>query len=419
MTAERTSLADFLREVLAGITPLRPLDLELHDAHGSTLADDALAPGPLPPYDSAEIDGYALRADDLAGATEEEPVRISVLGDVTSASWQPARVSPGTCFAVAAGAPLPAGADAVIPPGWTERGRIAIDVPRTPARGLHVRRTGDVFGAGAVVARAGAEVTAPVVGLLATAGLRTVAVRPRPRVVVVATGDELAELGGSGARGGPGRVLDVNSHALTAAATEAGAQAFRAGFTEDDADALRKLLDDHAVRADLLVTTGGTGTGPGDMVRRTLGREQVRFPDLSLHPTPVLGVGTLGTAGDPDRAGGTPVVCLPGDPGAALVGFEILVRPVLQRLAGADPVFRPSVRAALLEAVTSPRDLREFRPAYVTERRGGGYTVAPLAAGSHLLAGLAEANGLLVLGEKVHTAPVGTMADVILFDRRR
>jgi len=419
VTTERTSLADYLREVLAGITPLRPLDLELHDAHGSTLAQDALAPSALPPYDSVEVDGYALRADDLAGATDEEPVRLSVLGDVSASSWQPSRVSPGTCFAVAAGAPLPGGADAVVPADWIERGRVWVDVPRVPQRWLHVRRTGDAFAEGAVLAPAGAEVSAPVVGLLAAAGLRTVAVRPRPRVVVAATGDELVELtgggspaGSAGGQGAPGRVLDVNSHALTAAATEAGAQAYRAGTTEDDPEALRKLLDDHAIRADLVVTTGGTGTGPDDMVRRTLGREQVRFPELSLHPVPVLGFGTLSTHG-------TPVVCLPGDPGAALVGFELLVRPILQRLAGADPVFRPSVRAALLEPVTSPRELREFRPAYVTERRGGGYTVAPLPNGTHLLAGLAAANALLVLGEKVHVAPVGTMVDVMLFDRRR
>ncbi len=114
-----------------------------------------------------------------------------------------------------------------------------------------------------------------------------------------------------------------------------------------------------------------------------------------------------------------PVVCLPGDPGAALIGFEVLARPAIQLLAGAEPVFRPSVRAHLLETVSSPAGLREFRPAHVAERRGGGYTVAPLAGGPYTLSGLAEANGLMVLGERVTTAAAGSTVDVLLLDRRR
>jgi molybdopterin molybdotransferase len=114
-----------------------------------------------------------------------------------------------------------------------------------------------------------------------------------------------------------------------------------------------------------------------------------------------------------------PIVCLPGDPGAALIGFEILVRPLIQRLSGAEPVFRPSIKAHLLETLSSPAGLREFRPAQVSERRGGGYTVQPLAGGPYTLSGLAEANGLLVLGERVSTAAAGSTVDVLLIDRRR
>jgi molybdopterin molybdotransferase len=114
-----------------------------------------------------------------------------------------------------------------------------------------------------------------------------------------------------------------------------------------------------------------------------------------------------------------PIVCLPGDPGAALIGFEVLARPVIQVLAGAEPVFRPSVRAHLLQTIYSPSGLREFRPAVVSERRGGGYTVTPLNGGPYTLSGMAEANGLLVLGEKVMTATAGSTVDVLLLDRRR
>ena len=146
--------------------------------------------------------------------------------------------------------------------------------------------------------------------------------------------------------------------------------------------------------------------------RRDPGRGVVEFTDVALSPGATLGFGTVG--GEE-----VPVVCLPGEPGSALIGFEVLARPVIQLLAGAEPVFRPSVKAHLLETVSSPGGLREFRPAHVAERRGGGYTVQPLAGGPYTLSGLAEANGLLVLGERVTTAAAGSTVDVLLLDRRR
>jgi molybdopterin molybdotransferase len=402
----RTGLAEYLSGVLAAVKPLAPLDLVLRDALGGVLAEPVLSPGALPAFDAAAVDGYAVRADDVAGATAQSPVRLSVVGDVSASSWRPSRVSPGACFSVAAGAPLPAGADAVVPIGWTDAGMVSIGVTHVPTRGAFVRRAGQDLGAGDVVAPAGAYIGSALVGLLAACGRDHVMARPRPRVVVVATGDELVDTGRVGT---PGQVVDSNSHAIAAAAEEAGAQAFRVGITPDDPDALRALLDDQLIRADLVVTTGGTGTGPGDMVRRTLGREGVAFTDVSVHPMEILGFGCIGSEA-------TPVVCLPGDPTAAIIGFEVIVRPVIQRLAGADPVYRPSVKANLVEAVSSPHGLREFRPARVAERRGGGYTVEALPAG---LPGLAFANGLLVLGERVSTAPAGATVDALLFDRRR
>jgi molybdopterin molybdotransferase len=173
------------------------------------------------------------------------------------------------------------------------------------------------------------------------------------------------------------------------------------------------VLEDNARRSDLVVVTGGTSGGPGDTVRSLLGHDgSVEFVELPLYPTAVLGYGTIG-------ADETPIVCLPGDPASALIGFEVLGRPVLQRLAGAEPVYRPAVKANLIEPVSSPAGLREFRAALLTERRGGGYTVRPLAGGPHLLGGLAAANGLLVLGERITSAPAGTTVDVLLLDRRR
>ncbi|WP_426509981.1 gephyrin-like molybdotransferase Glp [Dactylosporangium sp. McL0621] len=405
----RVPLADYLAGVLRGLRPLPPLDLEITAAHGNVLAEDVVGPGPVPAFDHAAIDGYAARFDDVSDAQPGRPVRLSVVGDLVASSWRPVRLTPGTCFSVASGALMPVSADVVIPPGMTDQGMAAVEVYHPTKRGHGVRRAGDELPAGATLARAGAYVTPPLVSVLAASGIGHVVVRPSPRVVVIATGDELVDVGRASQ---PGQVVDANSHALTAAAAEAGAHAYRVGICDDDPEGLRGLLDDQMLRADLIITTGGTGTGPGDMVRRILSRTVV-FSDLSVYPCSSLGYGTVG------GQNGVPIVCLPGDPGAALIGFEVLARPVIQLLAGADPVFRPSVRAHLLETVSSPSGMREFRPAYITERRGGGYTVAPLAGGPYTLSGLADANGLMVLGEKVISAAAGSTVDVILLDRRR
>jgi molybdopterin molybdotransferase len=413
---ELTPLADYLGGVLRALRALPALDLDLTQAHGNVLAEDVLAPHPFPAFDQAAIDGYAARSEDIAHAVEGRPARLSVVGDLAASSWRPSRLTLGTCFSVAAGAYLPVGADVVIPTEWTDEGMASVEITRAVKRGFGTRRIGEVLTDGTVLARAGGSVTPALVAVLAASGIGHIVVRPSPRVVVISTGDELVE---AGRVSQPGQVVDINSHALTAATAEAGAHAYRVGICDDDPEALRALLEDQSARADLIITTGGSGTGPGDMVRRILSRRdgsragQVTFTDVSLAPCGTLGFGFVGTANE------VPIVCLPGEPGAALVGFEVLARPVIQVLAGADPVFRPSVRGHLLETVVSPAGLREFRPALVAERRGGGYTVQPLPGGPRTLAGLAEANALLVLGERVTSAPVGSTVDVLLLDRRR
>src|SRR6266545_3210771 len=364
-----TPLADYLAGVLRGLRPLPPMDIDLTQAYGNVLASDVVSPSPLPAFDHAAIDGYAARCEDLGDAA-------------------------------------------------TGQGMAVVEVYSAPKRGHGLRRAGDELPAGSVLARSGAYVTPALVSILAACGVGHVVVRPSPRVVVIATGDELVDVGRASQ---PGQVVDASSHALTAAAAEAGALAYRAGICDDDPEGLRGFVEEQMSRADLIITTGGTGNGPGDMVRRVLGRPEslrnsVTFTEISVYPCASLGFGVVGGAAD---SGGVPIVCLPGDPGSALIGFEVLARPVIQLLAGADPVFRRSVRAHLLETVSSPGGLREFRPAYVAERRGGGHTVAPLAGGPYTLSGLAEANALMVLGEKVGTATAGSTVDVLLLDRRR
>ncbi|MEJ3743191.1 gephyrin-like molybdotransferase Glp [Actinomycetes bacterium KLBMP 9797] len=414
---ELTPLADYLGSVLRRLRALPPLDLDITQAYGNVLAQDVVAPHAYPAFDQAAVDGYAARWEDVAAASASldggrpGAVRLNVVGDLGAASWRPVRLTPGTCFSVAAGAPLPAAADVVVPVEWTDQGMAAVEIFQAPKRGYGLRRAGEELPAGTVLARGGTTISPALVAVFAATGVGHVVVRSSPRVVVVATGDELVDVGRASQ---PGQVVDANSHALTAAAVEAGALAYRVGICDDDPEGLRGLLEDQTLRADLIVTTGGTGKGPGDMVRRILSRRDgaVTFREVALYPGTTLGFGTVG--GEE-----VPIVCLPGQPAAALIGFEVLARPAIQLLAGAEPVFRPSVRAHLLETVSSPVGLREFRPAHVAERRGGGYTVQPLPGGPYTMSGLAEANGLLVLGERVTTATAGSTVDVMLLDRRR
>jgi molybdopterin molybdotransferase len=410
LAESRTPLASYLATVLRAVRPLPPLDLELNQAYGNVLAEDVRAPGSLPAFDHAVVDGYAARLDDLLDASAHRPVRLNVIGDLVASSWRPVRLTPGTCFSIAAGAALPGNADIVVPTADTDGGMAVVEVYRAGKRGSGLRRAGEEMAGSELLASGGTYITPALVAMLAAAGIGHLVVRPSPRVVLLATGDELVEVGRTSQ---PGQVVDANSHALTAAAVEAGALAYRIGICDDDPEGLRGLLEDQTLRADLIITTGGTGTGPGDMVRRILSRKDVAFTDVSLYPCGSLGFGTIG------GAAGVPILCLPGDTGSALIGFEVLARPIIQLLAGADPVFRPSVRAHLLETVSSPAGLREFRPAHVAERRGGGYTVAPLAGGPYTLSGLAKANALMVLGERVVTAAAGSTVDVLLLDRRR
>jgi molybdopterin molybdotransferase len=414
-TPELTPLAEFLAGVLKKLRPLPPIDMDLTQSYGNVLAEEVRAPTALPAFDHATIDGYAARSEDIMGAAAHRPVRLNVVGDLSAASWRPVRVAPGTCFSVASGAPLPAAADVVVPPDWTDQGMAAVEIREQPKRGHGLRRAGEEIKAGTAIGVPGAYMTPALVAVLAATGVGHVVVRPSPRVAVIATGDELVEAGRASQ---PGQVVDANSHALAAAAAEAGAHAYRIGICDDDPEALRTLLDDQLGRSDLIVTTGGTSHGPGDMVRRILGRDgSVRFTAVSLFPCGSLGYGMLGSGRSQTNA--VPVICLPGDPGSALIGFEVLVRPVIQKLAGADPVFRPSVRAHLLETVASPLGLREFRPCHVSERRGGGYTAQPLSGGPYTLSGMALANGLIVLGERVGSAAAGSTVDVPMLDRRR
>lgn len=399
-----------LADALSVVEPLAPLDLTLLDAHGCVLAEDVVAPLPLPPFDNSAMDGYAVRANDVAGASVANPVVLPVVGDIAAGSATPYTVQPGLCVRIMTGAPMPPGADAIVPVENTDGGiaQVAIREPAVPGR--HIRRAGEDVAPGTTVLPTGAHLGAAQVGLLAAVGRDRVSVRPRPRVVVLSTGSELVD---PGQPLSTGKIPDSNSTLLTAAAQEAGAIAFRVGIVPDDPRQLIDTLEDQLIRADLVVTSGGVSVGAYDVVKEALGRiGEVKFERVAMQPGMPQGFGLIG----PDK---TPFFGLPGNPVSAYVSFEVFVRPTLRRMLGVEPLNRPTVRARLTDAITSPPGRRTYARAWVSVEKGE-YVVKPVGgSGSHLIASLAGANALVVVPEDATEVAAGAVATVMLLERRQ
>jgi molybdopterin molybdotransferase len=396
---------EHLAEVLQVVQPLAPLEVGLLDAHGCVLAEDVVAPAPLPGFDNSAMDGYAVRAADVA----QVPCVLPVVGDVPAGPASPLRVQPGLCVRIMTGALLPPGADTVVPVEHTDGGIAQVRIDRLPTPGQHVRRAGEDVRAGELVLPVGTHLGAAQVGLAAAIGRARLLVRPRPRVVVLSTGDELVE---PGATLLPGQIYDSNSVALTAACVEAGAIAYRVGILPDDGRRLLDALEDQLVRADLLLTSGGVSVGAYDVVKEVLSRlGTVGFHKVAMQPGMPQSFGVIG----PDRV---PVFGLPGNPVSALVSFEAFVRPALRRMLGAPVVTRPVVSAVTTEELRSPAGKRSFLRVRL-EVRDGAYVVVPVSGtGSHLVAGLARANALAVVPEDVEQVPAGAPVQVMMLERR-
>jgi molybdopterin molybdotransferase len=399
------TVAEQLASILSVVQTLHPLELGLMDAHGCVLAEDVVAPAPLPGFDNSAMDGYAVRVADL----ETVPVTLPVVGDIAAGPASPLRVQPGLCVRIMTGAMMPAGADAVVPLEWTDGGVANVRIDRRPDPGAYVRRAGEDVSAGDVVLQTGIHLGAAQIGLAAAVGRSRLVVRPRPRVVVVSTGSELVE---PGEPIGPGQIQDSNSPALTAAALEAGAIAYRVGIVPDDPRRLADTLEDQLVRADLLVTSGGVSVGAYDVVKDVLSRlGTVSFDKIAMQPGMPQGFGTIG----PDR---TPVFGLPGNPVSALVSFEMFVRPAIRTMLGAFPIERPRVQAITDVPLDSPPGKRSFLRVSL-EVRDNAYRVRPVSGpGSHLLAGMARANALAVVPEGVQRIEAGSPVEVLVLERR-
>ncbi|HJQ42535.1 MAG TPA: gephyrin-like molybdotransferase Glp [Jatrophihabitantaceae bacterium] len=398
------SVDEHLATVLDGIGSIDPIELTLLDAQGLLLAENVTTDVPLPGFDNSAMDGYALRAVDTRDASEERPIEFPVVGDVVAGAKSRAGMGPGLAMRIMTGAPIPAGADAVIPLEETDRGVARVKIAREVHSGECVRRAGEDLPAGAPALGAGAALGPQQLALLAAIGRDRVVVRPRPRVLIISTGSELVEVGHPPSFG---EVTDSNSYLLAAAAKDAGADARRTGIVPDDHSKLLDVLENQLLRADVLVTTGGVSMGAFDVVKQALSElGTVDFVQVAMQPGKPQGFGHLG-----DRV---PIFCLPGNPVSALVSFEVFVRPAIRKLLGKRNLQRAHVQAVALESAKSPAGKRQYRRGVLHREASGGYSVSFVGGtGSHLIASMASANCLVVIDEDVTEVVAGARVTVI------
>lgn len=367
--------------ILEKIRPLNAETVPLLDALGRALAEPVVATLDLPRFDNSAMDGYALRAADSGPGTA-----LRVTGYLAAGSLERPPVHPGCAVRIMTGAPLPPGADAVVPVEETDGGETTVTLRRTATRPDHIRFRGEDIRCGEEVLPVGTVLRAPEISLLASLGQAEIRVVRRPRVAILSTGDELVELGEPLPEG---RIVNSNSWALAALVRELGGVPLPLGIAADTLESLEEKLA-AGLEADLLITTAGVSAGDRDLVREVLaelGVEQV-FWKIDIKPGRPTAFGVKGRV---------PVFSLPGNPVATLVTFEEFVRPALLKLMGQRQVVKPPVRAVLAEAVSKKPGRAQFLRVTVQSTPGGLVVASSGDQKTGILRTSLRANGIVIL----------------------
>lgn len=400
------SVEEAQERVLSAIEPLEAQRVPILEATNRVLAQDVHADGDIPPHSNSSMDGYAVQAADTARARPGTPVRLRVVEDLPAGYVPDQEVTSGTAVRIMTGAPLPPGADAVIKVEDTETADEYVNVFAEVDPGNYVRPAGEDVQKGALVLRRGARLRPQEIGMLAALGRPEVLVSRRPRVAILATGDELVPINAPLA---PGKIRNANSYSNAAQVMKYGGEPVLLGIARDTVTELTTKIEDglnHDV--DLFLTSGGVSVGDFDLVKDVLAAEgEMDFWRVRMKPGKPLAFG---------RIGGVPILGLPGNPVSVMVSFEMFARPALLKMQGATDWRRPTVEATLMDEIPRKDERRHFvrvRLAWEDEEYHAHLTGAQ---GSGILSSMVKANALAVIPEGWDHAPAGARVAVIALD---
>ena len=397
--------------MLAEIARQPALRMPLDDALDGVLAEDVVSPIDIPAWTNSAMDGYAVRGDDVRGASADRPIRLRVVEQIPAGAFPTRQIGPGECARIFTGAPVPEGADSVVRQEDTDEGRETVTIVKDRDVGVNLRQAGEDIRRGTKVLSAGRVLGPAELGVLASLAVAHPLVYRRPRVAILGSGDEIVDVDRPEEILSARKVASSNTHTLNAMVRRAGGVPVNLGIARDNPSSMREHLA-RALDADLLVTTAGISVGEHDYLREVLqemGAEQ-RFWRLRMRPGAPVGFGVLGAI---------PWIGLPGNPVSTMVTFELFVRPAIRRMAGHELPFRRAVPVRLGEAVTVKPRLQHFLRVILTETRDGPEARLTGPQGSGILTSMVLADALLVLPEGQFDAPAGATAQALRLDEPR
>jgi molybdopterin molybdotransferase len=394
--------------ILAEVRPQPALRIPLDDALDSVLAEDVVSRLDIPAWTNSAMDGYAVRGEDVRGATEARPVSLRVVEQLPAGRFPEKVIGPGECARIFTGAPLPRGADSVIRQEDTDLGAATVLVLKDRDVGVNIRRVGEDIRKGATVLAAGTELGPAQLGVLASLAVAHPLVYRRPRVAILGSGDEIVDIDQPEEILSGRKIASSNTHTLVALVRRAGGEPVNLGIAGDTPEDLRAHLT-HALDSDLLVTTAGISVGEHDFVRSVLEElgGELRFWKLRMRPGAPVGFGVLGRM---------PWIGLPGNPVSTMVTFELFVRPAIRRLMGHRLPFRRTVSVRVAEPIKLKPKLQHFLRGIVTEGPGGPEARLTGPQGSGILTSMTLANALLIVPEGQFETPVGATVRALVLD---
>ena len=399
------SLEAALSQILAAIQPLGLEKVNFLDALGRVIGEDIMASRPIPTKDNAAMDGYALRSEDIRGASPETPVILDVIEDIPAGKIPQKRVGKGQSARIMTGAPIPVGADAVMRMEDTEKIGKKVRIFVEATAGQDLRFAGEDVRRGETVISRGNIIRPAEIGMLAALGRSFISVYQKPLVAVLATGDELVDVDENPT---PWQIISSNSYALTAQILDCGAIPLQIGIAKDTREDLTAKLKS-ALRADLIISSGGVSVGDYDLVKEIMKEvgNRMQFWQVAMRPGKPLAFGATN---------GVPLFGLPGNPVSSMVSFEQFVRPSILKMMGHRNLFRRSIRALLTESIEKKKGTRHFVRAHVTIEDGRYRAVSTGEQGSGILKSMVQANGLIVLPEDTASVKAGATVTVQLID---